>query len=234
MSDLIKTQRSLATQAMHQPAHRFDHLYRLLGQRAGIATALRGVLANTGARPPGLAGITQSPLSSEEATSTLIQAIGQALRERSFRPSPVRRISIPKSHGQQRPLGLSTLKDRVVQMVLKMGLEPIWASDLLNGSNGFRPGRRTLDWIALLDSSINARHKSCWVLEGDIHAACDRMHHTTLHHRLAQRIADQRLRAGIDHCLTAGMMQGERFSRTEIGTPQGAMSTLPTKLPTSW
>src|SRR5215831_13205892 len=181
MSDIIKTQRSLATKAMHQPAHRFDHLYRLLCQREWIATALRGVLANTGARTPGTDGITKSHLSSEEAKSTLIEAIGQELRERSFRPSPVRRIYIPKSNGKQRPLGISTLKDRVVQMLLKMVLEPIWESDFLNCSNGFRPGRRTMDCIALLDSYINERNKYFWVIEGDIHAAFDSIHQITLH-----------------------------------------------------
>ena len=223
MSDIIKTQRSLATKAMHQPAHRFDHLYRLLCQREWIATALRGVLANTGARTPGIDGITKSHLSSEEAKSTLIQEIGQELRDRSFRPSPVRRICIPKSNGKQRPLGISTLKDRVVQMLLKMVLEPIWESDFLNCSNGFRPGRRTMDCIALLDSYINERNKYFWVIEGDIRAAFDSIHQTTLHNLLAQRIADQRLLDIIDRFLKAGMMQGELFLRTEIGTPQGAI-----------
>jgi group II intron reverse transcriptase/maturase len=223
MSDIIKTQRSLATKAMYQPAHRFDHLYRLLCQREWIATALKGVLANTGARTPGIDGITKSHLSSEEAQSTLIQEIGQELRDRSFRPSPVRRIYIPKSNGKQRPLGISTLKDRVVQMLLKMVLEPIWESDFLNCSNGFRPGRRTMDCIALLDSYINERNKYFWVIEGDIHAAFDSMHQTTLHNLLAQRIADQRLLDVIDRFLKAGMMQGELVIRTEIGIPQGAI-----------
>ena len=223
MSDIIKTQRSLATKAMHQPAHRFDHLYRLLCQREWIATALRGVLANTGARTPGIDGITKSHLSSEEAKSTLTQEIGQELRERSFRPSPVRRIYIPKSNGTQRPLGISTLKDRVVQMLLKMVLEPIWESDFLNCSNGFRPGRRTMDCIALLDSYINERNKYFWVIEGDIRAAFDSIHQTTLHNLLAQRLADQRLLDVIDRFLKAGIMQGELCIRTENGTPQGAM-----------
>src|SRR5437588_12867182 len=178
---------------MHHPAHRFDHLYRFLCQREWIATALRGVLANTGARTPGIDGITKSHLASEEAQSTLIQEIGQELRERSFRPSPVRRIYIPKSNGKQRPLGISTLKDRVVQMLLKMVLEPIWESDFLNCSNGFRPGRRTMDCIALLDSYINNRSKHYWVIEGDIKGAFDNVQHDILLKCLAERIADQRL-----------------------------------------
>ena len=145
---------------MHHPAPRFDHLYRFLCQREWIATALRGVLANTGARTPGIDGLTKSHRSSEEAQSTRIQDIGQELRERSFRPSPVRRIYIPKSNGTQRPLGISTLKDRVGQLVLKMVLEPIGESDFLNCSNGFRPGRRPMDCIALLDSYMRRGHKS--------------------------------------------------------------------------
>ena len=81
MSDIIKTQRSLATKARHQPAHRFDHRSRFLCQREWRATALRGVLANTGTRTPGIDGITTSHLSSEEAKSTLIQAMEQEFRK---------------------------------------------------------------------------------------------------------------------------------------------------------
>jgi len=210
---------------MHQPAHRFDPLSRLLCQRAWIATALRGVLANPGARPPGIDGVTKSHRSSEEAKSTLIQAMGQELRDRSFRPSPVRRLSLPKSHGTQRPLGIATRKDRVVQMGLKMVLEPLWESDVLNGSNGFRPGRRPLDCLARLDRYSNERHTYCWVMEGDLPAAFDRLQQTTLHPLLAQRRADQRLLAVLDRCRKAGMMQGELLIRTEIGTPQGAIGS---------
>src|ERR671923_993621 len=223
MSDIIKTQRSLATKAMHQPAHRFDHLYRLLCQREWITTALRGVLANTGARTPGIDGITKSHLSSEEAKSTLIQEIGQELRDRSFRPSPVRRIYIPKSNGKQRPLGISTLKDRVVQMLLKMVLEPIWESDFLNCSNGFRPGRRTMNCIALLDSYLNERNKYFWVIEGDIRGAFDNVCQEILLDLLAERVADHRLLELIEGFLKAGLMQGKLFHRTDTGVPQGAI-----------
>jgi group II intron reverse transcriptase/maturase len=223
MSDIIKTQRSLATKAMHHPTHRFDHLYRVICQQEWIGTALRGVLANKGARTPGVDGVTKEDLSAEDAKHALVQEIEQELRERSFRPSPVRRVSIPKGNGKYRPLGISTLKDRVVQMLLKMVLEPIWENDFLNCSNGFRPGRRTMDCIALLDSYINERSKYFWAIEGDIRAAFDSIHQATLLTLLAQRVADHRLLGLIDSFLKAGLMQGKLFHRTDIGTPQGAI-----------
>ena len=121
MSDIIKTPRSLAKKALHQPTHRFDPLYC---QREGIETALEGVLANQGARTPGLDGITKEDLVTEGSCSALVQALEQELREGSYHPLPIRRVYIPKSNGKHRPLGISTLKDRVVQMLIKMVLEP--------------------------------------------------------------------------------------------------------------
>jgi group II intron reverse transcriptase/maturase len=208
---------------MHQPTHRFAHLYRIICQQEWIRTALKGVRANTGARTPGIDGVTKEDLTSEGAKRALVHEIEQELRARNFRPSPVRRVHIPKRNGTSRPLGISPLTDRVVQMLLKMVLEPIWESDFLNGSNGFRPGRSTLDGIALRDSYINERNKYFWGIEGDRRAAFDSIHQATWLTLLARRVADRRLLRLIDGFLTAGLMQGNLFHRTDIGTPQGAI-----------
>ena len=173
MSDIIKTQRSLAKKAKYQPQHQFDHLYRLICRSDWIRTALEAILCNQGAKTAGIDGMTKKSLDLETAKAKLVKEIEAELRSKHFLPMPVRRIYIPKSNGKQRPLGISTIKDRVVQMLVKMVLEPIYESDFLNCSNGFRPGRRTQDCIARLDSYINRRNKYYWVIEGDIKAAND-------------------------------------------------------------
>jgi RNA-directed DNA polymerase len=223
MSDIIKTQRSLALKAKHNPTHQFDHLYRLICREEWIFKALTLVLSNQGAKTAGIDGVTKKAFTSFEAQTAFVQELRHELQTQRFRPKPVRRIYIPKSNGSRRPLGIATLKDRVVQMLVKMVLEPIWESDFLNCSNGFRPGRRTMDCIAALDSYINNRTKYYWVIEGDIKGAYDNVQHDILLKCLAERIADRRLLRLIARFLKAGLMEGGLFQRTELGVPQGSI-----------
>jgi RNA-directed DNA polymerase len=118
---------------------------------------------------------------------------------------------------------MPTLKDRVVQMLLKMVLEPIWESDFLNCSNGFRPGRKTMDCIAALDSYINNRNKFYWVVEGDIKGAFDNVQHGILLECLAERIVDRRLLKLIARFLKAGLMGNGLFQHSDLGVPQGGI-----------
>jgi RNA-directed DNA polymerase len=223
MSDIIKTQRSLALKAKHNPTHQFDHLYRLICQEEWIHKAVSLVLSNKGARTAGIDGVTKKLLDPPEAYTAFIREIQQELREQCFRPAPVRRVYVPKSNGKRRPLGIATLKDRVVQMLLKMVLEPIWESDFLNCSNGFRPGRKTMDCIAALDSYINNRNKYYWAIEGDIKGAFDNVQHDILLKCLAERIADRRILRLIARFLKAGLMEDGLFRHTELGVPQGSI-----------
>jgi len=221
MSDITKAQRSLAIKAEYNKQHRFDHLYRLICLEEWIEYALKIALSNKGSRTAGIDGVTRRELASQTAKDRMIQEIRQELRDGSFRPRPVRRIYIPKANGKQRPIGIATVRDRVVQMLLKMVLEPIYESDFLNCSNGFRPGRRTMDCVALMDSYINRRNKYYWIIKGDIRGAFDHVDHQILLALISKRIADQRILRLLKRFLKAGVMEGDLFSRTELGTQQG-------------
>jgi group II intron reverse transcriptase/maturase len=223
MSDIIKTQRSLAIKAKHNLTHQFEHLFRLICREEWIRAALKWVLSNSGARTAGVDGVTKKALSSQTAQAEFVKELRAELRSKRFRPMPVRRVYIPKSNGKQRPLGIPTLKDRVVQMLLKMVLEPIYESDFLNCSNGFRPRRKTQDCIALLDSYINRRNKYYWIIEGDIKGCFDSIHHQILLSLMAKRIADRRLLSLVECFLKAGVMEGSLFKRSFLGTPQGGI-----------
>ncbi len=136
---------------------------------------------------------------------------------------PARRAYIPKSNGQKRPLGIPTIKDRVVQCLLKMLLEPIYESDFLNCSSGFRPMRRTMDCVADCYANITTEHRYYWVIEGDIEECFDHIHHKTLLNILKKRIADKRSLKLIDLFLNAGIMEGTLFKHTAEGVPQGGI-----------
>ncbi|HAS41455.1 MAG TPA: group II intron reverse transcriptase/maturase [Microscillaceae bacterium] len=223
MSDIIKTQRSLARKARHVPTHQFGHLYRLICRTEWINYALHVVLSRKGSQTAGIDGMTKKHLASNTAKAELVQEIREELCQKQFRPKPARRVYIPKANGKKRPLGISSIKDRVVQMLVKMILEPIYESDFLNCSNGFRPERRTQDCIARLDSYINRQGKFYWVIEGDIKAAFDSIHHKILMKILAKRIADTHFLKLIRRFLKAGIMEDCLFKSTDIGTPQGAV-----------
>jgi RNA-directed DNA polymerase len=223
MDDLRKTQESFARKAQAQPTHEFRDLYHLVCREDWLREALRAVLRNAGSRTAGVDGISRKQLADETAQARLIESLRAELKAGTYRPQPVRRHWIPKANGKLRPLGIPTIKDRVVQMVLKMLLEPIWESDFLNCSNGFRPGRRTMDCIRTCQSRITTQNKYLWVIEGDIKGCFDHVQHAILLKLVRRRIADERVMGLIADMLKAGVMEGGLFQHTPEGTPQGGI-----------
>ena len=223
MDDLRKTQESFARKAQAKPAHRFRDLYHLVCREEWLMESLKAVLQNSGSRTPGIDGISRKQLVDKEAQARLIWELRTELREGTYRPQPVKRQWIPKSNGKLRPLGIPTIKDRVVQMALKMLLEPIWESDFLNCSNGFRPGRRTMDCIRTCQSRITTQNKYLWIVEGDIKGCFDHVQHVILLKLVRRRIADERVVNLITEMLKAGVMEGKLFQKTVEGTPQGGI-----------
>jgi RNA-directed DNA polymerase len=223
MDDLRKTQESFARKAQAQPGHRFTDLYHLVCCEVWLAQALQAVLHNAGSRTAGIDGVSRKQLADEGAQARLIRELRGELKAGTYRPQPVRRHWIPKANGKLRPLGIPTIKDRVVQMVLKLLLEPIWESDFLDCSQGFRPGRRTMDCIRTCQSRITTQNKYLWVIEGDIRGCFDHVQHAILLRLVRRRVKDERIVGLIEAMLKAGVMEGELFQHTAEGTPQGGI-----------
>jgi len=223
MNDIQLTQHSFAKKALHQPQHRFADLYHLICRKEWIEFALTAVLRNTGSRTAGVDGITKRDFESEQFRTEFIAQLQQDLKQGVYRPSPVKRQWIPKPSGEKRGLGIPTIRDRTVQMLLKMLLEPIFESDFLECSKGFRPGRRTMDCIAECYSHIHMGHKYFWIIEGDIRKCFDRVHHETLLHLGERRIDDRRIVNLLNAFLKSGVMEDGLISPSLEGVPQGGI-----------
>ena len=181
------------------------------------------MLSNQGSRTAGVDGVTVRRFEDPDYRAAFIEETHCLLRERRYRPQPCRRVYIPKASGKLRPLGIPTLRDRVVQMELKMLLEPIYESDFLDCSYGFRPGRRTMDAVSQLWSYIQGCSKFYWVIEGDIRGCFDTINHHKLMGLLKHRVGDRDVLDLIWSFLKAGVMEEGAARETERGTPQGGI-----------
>jgi RNA-directed DNA polymerase len=234
MSDIIKAQQGLARKAQANKEHRFEDLYHLLWKREWIEAALWHVLNNDGSQTPGVDGISwksfndaeKSDSENEKFRQQFIDELQAELKARTYQPSPVRRVEIPKpGTNKKRPLGIPTVKDRTVQMLLKMVLEPIWEADFYYFSNGFRPGRCTMDCIQPLYKLCGTRTGYRWVIEGDIRACFDKIPHEHLLDAVARRIADTSILTLIRRFLKSGIMIERTLVPSEEGTPQGGIAS---------
>jgi len=223
MDDITRIQRYFAQKAKAQPNYRFGDMYSLVWKSSFLECALDCVLANKGSRSAGIDGVTVRNFQDPEYRSKFIQTLSQQLKHQEFQPSPGRRVYIPKDGGKKRPLGILTIQDRVVQMVLKMILEPIFEADFLECSYGFRPGRRTMDCLVPIWRQVTRTSKYYWVIEGDIRACFCSVNHRILMSLLRKRIADKRILKVIEAFLKAGVMEGQLFQHTEVGTQQGGI-----------
>src|SRR6476660_6368388 len=179
--------------ARDDPHRRFDDLFNLVADPAFLLVAWDRVRSNRGARSAGVDRRTASSITLHGGVGDFLDTLRSMLKDRSFRPLPLRERMIPKPGGKQRRLGIATIADRVVQASLKLVLEPIFEADFLPCSYGFRPNRRAHDAVAEVRHFTS--HSYEWVLEGDIKACFDEIDHTALMDRVRRRIGDKRVLA---------------------------------------
>jgi len=151
-----------------------------------------------------------------------LKRLSNKLARRAYRPPAVRRVYIPKPDGQQRPLGIPALEDKIVQYVVMQLLVAIWEQEFIGFSYGFRPGRGAHDALAALAVGITERPIN-WVLDADIRAYFDTISHEWLMKFIEHRIGDKRLTALLQKWLQAGVMEAGEWRSSEAGTPQGGL-----------
>lgn len=205
-------------------ARRFHDLFNLVCDRATLVMAWERVRSNRGSRTAGVDGETRWHIEQRTGVERFLEDLRSSLKTRTYRPRPVRERAIPKANGKVRYLGIPTIRDRVVQMALKLVLEPIFETDFYPSSYGYRPARRAQDAIAEIVSFINPRSSYEYVVEGDIKGCFDNVHHGVLMALLRKRITDRRVLMLLRAFLGAGVMkEAGRFAASLTGTPQGGI-----------
>ena len=179
---------------------------------------------------PGVDGVTWKEY--ETGLEDRLIDLHSRVHRGAYRAQPSRRVYIPKADGRQRPLGIAALEDKIVQQAVVTILNQIYEVDFKGFSYGFRPGRNPHQALDALTVGIQ-RKRVNWILDADIRGFFDNMSHEWTMKFVEHRVADRRILRLIQKWLKAGIWEDGQWSDGEIGTPQGAVTTLRTQKITS-
>jgi RNA-directed DNA polymerase len=224
-TQILKIQTELARHTLAVPETRHKRLYRLVCDAGWLRAGLEDIFANSGSNTPGLDGVTKRTIDARSnGREELIRELRQELLNETYRPQPVKRVYIPKANGKMRPLGIATIRNRVVQATVKMVLEPIYESVFHPFSWGFRPLRSTHHALsAVRRGPCDPKLGFKWVIEGDIASCFDEIGHRLLRRCLKKRVQDEQLLDLITRMLRCGIWDDGTLTYPDCGTPQGAI-----------
>jgi RNA-directed DNA polymerase len=216
---------ALYRKAKAQPKYRFWSLYGELLRRDVLARAMEAQIRNGG--EAGVDGETLASINANpEKRQQWLEGLREELRTKRYRPSPVRRVMIPKSNGGQRPLGIPTVKDRVVQTAVCLLLMPVWEADFHPQSYGFRPKRRAHQAI---DAIVHGVHQGYTeIIDADLTKYFDTIPHRGLMRMVAKRVSDGSMLRLIKSWLRAPIVEEDKDGTRRVlpnrcGTPQGGV-----------
>lgn len=172
-------------------------------------------------KAPGIDGRVRESYSEQEIAQT-IQEVVSLMKQKRYRPQPVRRVYIEKADGKKRPLGIPTVIDKIIQQGITNILTPIFEPLFLPVSYGFRPNRNAHDALKQVNHMIMGQ-KVNWIIDADIEGFFDHVDHTWMMKCLDQRIIDPNFKRLIMRFLKAGVMEEGRVQSTDKGTPQGGV-----------